>query len=79
MKSSMKGLRGRVWSIQVRSNNQQAVSASADGSCTFGVQNHSPELCVYSKVLYLKWFFTIMKKVNCQQQEVIEKQNFDQS
>jgi WD40 repeat protein len=33
MKASLKEHRGRVWSIQVTSNNEYAVSASSDGSC----------------------------------------------
>lgn len=39
----------------------------------FGISNHLPELCVFSKALYLKWYFIIQKKVNYSQPEVIEK------
>ena len=33
MEASLKEHRGRVWSIKIRKNNEEAVSASADGSC----------------------------------------------
>lgn len=33
MNASLKEHRGRVWSIKLTSNDEQAVSASSDGSC----------------------------------------------
>ncbi|CAD8076623.1 unnamed protein product [Paramecium primaurelia] len=43
------------------------------GLVLFGILNHLPELCVYLKVLYSNWFCIILKRVNYQLLEVIEK------
>lgn len=49
----MKEHRGRVWSIQVRSNNDQAVSASADGSCIiWDLKTFTRLLCLFESTLF---------------------------
>lgn len=58
MKHSLKEHRGRVWSIKVTSNNEQAVSASSDGSCIvwdikLGIRlNCFQEKTLFKEVLY---------------------------
>ncbi|CAD8070532.1 unnamed protein product [Paramecium sonneborni] len=53
MKSSMKEHRGRVWSIQVRRNNEQAVSASADGSCIiWDLKSFTRVMCLFESTLF---------------------------
>lgn len=53
MEASMKEHRGRVWSIQVRKNNEQAVSASADGSCIiWDLKNFTRILALFESTLF---------------------------
>jgi len=53
MEASMKEHRGRVWSIQVRKNNEQAVSASADGSCIiWDLKNFTRLLAFFESTLF---------------------------
>ena len=44
--NSMKEHKGRVWDIQIKSNNTQAISASADGSCIVWDLNNFTRLSV---------------------------------
>ncbi|CAD8109148.1 unnamed protein product [Paramecium sonneborni] len=49
----MKEHRGRVWSIQVRRNNEQAVSASADGSCIiWDLKSFTRVMCLFESTLF---------------------------
>ncbi|CAD8178148.1 unnamed protein product [Paramecium pentaurelia] len=73
MKFSMQEHRVRVWSIQVRRIMSKELVLVQMGLVLFGILNHLPELCVYLKVLYSKWFCIILKRVNYQLLEVIEK------
>lgn len=53
MESSMKEHRGRVWSIQIKKNNEQAVSASADGSCIiWDLKTYTRILCLFESTLF---------------------------
>lgn len=53
MESSMKEHRGRVWAIQIRKNNEQAVSASSDGSCIiWDIKNFTRLLCMFESTLF---------------------------
>ncbi|KAL4465728.1 hypothetical protein ABPG72_015129 [Tetrahymena utriculariae] len=53
MKASMKEHRGRVWSIQVKKNNDQAVSASADGSCIiWDLKTFTRLMCLFESTLF---------------------------
>ncbi|CAK56891.1 unnamed protein product (macronuclear) [Paramecium tetraurelia] len=57
-----------------QNNNEQDVSASADGSCIiWDLKSFTRVMCLFESTLF-NLFFTILKKVNYQQQEVIEKQ-----
>lgn len=53
MEASMKEHRGRVWSIQIRKNNDQAVSASADGSCIiWDIKTFTRLTCLFESTLF---------------------------
>lgn len=53
MKASMKEHRGRVWSIQVKKNNDQAVSASSDGSCIiWDLKTFTRVICLFESTLF---------------------------
>jgi len=49
----MKEHRSRVWSIQVNKDNNQAVSASSDGSCIiWDLKNHIRVLCLFESTAF---------------------------
>eukprot|EP01015_Nassula_variabilis_P029619 TRINITY_DN6378_c0_g1_i5.p1 TRINITY_DN6378_c0_g1~~TRINITY_DN6378_c0_g1_i5.p1 ORF type:complete len:563 (-),score=111.82 TRINITY_DN6378_c0_g1_i5:24-1712(-) len=53
MEASMKEHRGRVWSIQVTRNNEQAVSASSDGSCiVWDLKSFTRSICLFESTLF---------------------------
>ena len=53
MEASLKEHRGTVWSIQVRKNNEQAVSASADGSCIiWDLKTFTRLTCLFESTLF---------------------------
>ena len=53
MEASMKEHRGRVWAIHIRKNNEQAVSASADGSCIiWDIKNFTRLIAVFESTLF---------------------------
>ena len=53
MESSLKEHRGRVWSIQVNSLNDRAISASADGSCIIWDINSFTRLaCMFENTMF---------------------------
>jgi WD40 repeat protein len=53
MEASMKEHRGRVWSVQIKKNNEQAVSASADGSCIiWDLKNFTRVLALFESTLF---------------------------
>mmetsp|Transcript_52386 Transcript_52386/g.60172 ORF Transcript_52386/g.60172 Transcript_52386/m.60172 type:complete len:666 (-) Transcript_52386:64-2061(-) len=53
MEASLKEHRGTVWSIQVRKNNDQAVSASADGSCIiWDLRTFTRLTCLFESTLF---------------------------
>ena len=53
MEASLKEHRGTVWSIQVRKNNDQAVSASADGSCIiWDIKTFTRLTCLFESTLF---------------------------
>ena len=53
MESSMKEHRGRVWSIQITKNNDQAVSASSDGSCiVWDIKSFHRIICLFESTLF---------------------------
>jgi WD40 repeat protein len=50
---SMKEHRGRVWNIKINSNNKEALSCSADGSCIiWDIQNYHRTLCIFDKIVF---------------------------
>jgi WD40 repeat protein len=50
---SMKEHRGRVWNIKVNSNNKEALSCSADGSCIiWDIENYHRILCIFDKIVF---------------------------
>ena len=50
---SMKEHRGRVWNIKMNSNNKEALSCSADGSCIiWDTQNYQRILCIFDKIVF---------------------------
>jgi len=52
MESSLKEHRGRVWSIQVNSLNDRAISASADGSCIiWEIKSFTRLACMFSNTM----------------------------
>lgn len=58
MVASMKEHRNRVWSIQLRSNNEQAVSCSSDGSCIiWDLNTHTRILCFFESTLFKQVLF----------------------
>lgn len=53
MEASMKEHRGRVWSIQITKNNDQAVSASSDGSCiVWDIRSFHRIICLFESTLF---------------------------
>ena len=53
LQASMKEHRGRVWSIQVKSGDDQAVSASADGSCIiWDLRTFTRSVALFEKTLF---------------------------
>eukprot|EP00743_Colponemidia_sp_Colp-15_P000630 GILK01000703.1.p1 GENE.GILK01000703.1~~GILK01000703.1.p1 ORF type:complete len:651 (-),score=98.22 GILK01000703.1:131-1999(-) len=55
MEASMKEHRGRVWDLKVRSNDKEAVSASADGSCiVWNLENFSRVTCLFESTMFKK-------------------------
>lgn len=53
MEASLKEHRGRVWSIEINRENNQAVSASGDGSCIiWDIKNHSRVLCLFESTAF---------------------------
>ena len=50
---SMKEHRGRVWCIKMNSNNKEALSCSADGSCIiWDLESYSRILCIFDKIVF---------------------------
>ena len=53
MESSLKEHRGRVWSIQVNSLNDRAISASADGSCIiWDIKSYTRLACMFENTMF---------------------------
>ena len=53
MESSLKEHRGRIWSIQVNSLNDRAISASADGSCIiWDLNNYTRLACMFENTMF---------------------------
>lgn len=53
MEVSLKEHRGRVWSIQIRKNNTQAVSVSSDRSCiVWDIKNYTRLLCMFESTIF---------------------------
>ncbi len=53
MESSLKEHRGRVWSIQVNSLNDRAISASADGSCIiWDIKSFTRLACMFENTMF---------------------------
>ena len=53
MEASLKEHRGRVYDIQVNKSNEQAVSASADGSCiVWDMVNFTRTICLFEKTMF---------------------------
>ncbi|EGR28682.1 WD repeat protein [Ichthyophthirius multifiliis] len=53
MEASMKEHRGIVCSIQIKKNNEQAVSASADGSCIiWDLESFTRVMCLFESTLF---------------------------
>ena len=53
MEASLKEHRGRVYDIQVNKSNEQAVSASADGSCiVWDLINFTRTICLFEKTMF---------------------------
>lgn len=49
----MKEHKGRVWSIQVKASNNQAVSASSDGSCiVWDIVNFTRLTCLFESTMF---------------------------
>jgi len=58
LETSLKEHRGRVWSIQIRNGDDQAVSASADGSCIiWDLKNFSRVLACFESTLFKQVLF----------------------
>lgn len=58
LEASMKEHRGRVWSIKMSNNDEQAVSASADGSCIiWDLNNFSRILAFFESTLFKQVLF----------------------
>lgn len=58
MVASMKEHRNRVWSIQLRANNEQAVSCSSDGSCIiWDLKTYTRCLCFFESTLFKQVLF----------------------
>jgi len=58
MESSMKEHRNRVWSIQLRANNEQAVSCSSDGSCIiWDLKTFTRVICFFESTLFKQVLF----------------------
>ena len=53
MESSLKEHRGRVWSIQVNSLDDRAISASADGSCIiWDIKSYTRLACMFENTMF---------------------------
>jgi len=53
MEASMKEHRGRVWCIELRHDDSQAVSASSDGSCIiWDLQTKTRSLCLFESTMF---------------------------
>lgn len=53
MEESLKEHRGRVWSIEIKKNNTQAVSVSSDRSCiVWDIKNYTRLLCMFESTLF---------------------------
>jgi len=53
MDASLKEHRGRVWSIIIRADDSQAVSASSDGSCIiWDLQTKTRSLCLFESTMF---------------------------
>merc|ERR1711937_748697 len=53
MEASMKEHRGRVWCIELRQDDSQAVSASSDGSCIiWDLQTRTRSLCLFESTMF---------------------------
>jgi WD40 repeat protein len=53
MDASLKEHRGRVWCIKIRANNEQAVSASSDGSCIiWDLNTKTRTLCLFESTMF---------------------------
>lgn len=58
MEASLKEHRGRVWSIQISKNNDQALSASGDGSCIiWDLNSYSRIICLFESTLFKQVVF----------------------
>jgi WD40 repeat protein len=58
MQASMKEHRNRVWAIMLRSNNEQAVSCSSDGSCIiWDLKTYTRYLCFLESTLFKQVLF----------------------
>ena len=58
MEVSMKEHRGRVWAIQVNKSNEQAVSASSDGSCiVWDLKNFTRLTCLFESTMFKQVLF----------------------
>lgn len=53
MEASMKEHRGKVWAIEVRRNDEQAVSASSDGSCiVWDIRTFTRLTCLFESTMF---------------------------
>jgi WD40 repeat protein len=53
LEASMKEHRGRVWAIQIKASNEQAVSASSDGSCiVWDIQSFTRLICLFESTMF---------------------------
>jgi WD40 repeat protein len=58
MEASLKEHRGRVWSIQVSKNNDQALSGSGDGSCIiWDLKTYTRIICLFESTLFKQVLF----------------------
>eukprot|EP00744_Colponema_vietnamica_P001007 GILI01001730.1.p1 GENE.GILI01001730.1~~GILI01001730.1.p1 ORF type:complete len:617 (-),score=150.79 GILI01001730.1:220-2070(-) len=58
MEASMKEHRGRVWSIKIKSNDAEAVSASSDGSCiVWDLRSFTRLTCLFESTMFKQVIF----------------------
>ena len=58
IEASLKEHRSRVWSIQVNSLNDRAISASADGSCIiWDIKNYTRIACMFESTMFKQLVF----------------------